>query len=457
MSRLIQTFEQKLHLTPQQILEAKILQLNLSSLEKKIIDEVEKNPVLEMNEDEEKSDEGNQDEENQDDDKDFDWEELVSNPDELGLNKSDNKNDLINNVSGGFNQKNLTDDIIVQLKDLNFPDEEILVAHEILGNLNEQGFLSIESVLISDRLNIDEEDVLGIINEIQKLDPIGIASRNMQECILVQLENLYPEEIIAQKLIRDCFEDFTKKKYDKIIKKLKCSKEDVVNASDLISVLNPNPAVNYFSTNAERIIPDIVIESHEESWIVSVNRSFIPSLKISEDYLKMLDKHNKDKAVRDFIKKKIDSANWLITAIEQRNATYKKVMHSIIKHQNNYFNSDNKKLNPLILKDIAEDIKMDISTISRVTNGKYVQMPWGTKELKAFFSPGIKMKDGKIISSYEVKKSIKKIIDSEDKKNPLNDDLLTDAINKMGYLIARRTVAKYRESLKISVARLRRK
>ena len=452
MSKLIQTFEQKLHLTPQQILEAKILQLNLSSLEKKIIDEVEKNPVLEMNEDEEKSDE-----ENQDDDKDFDWEELVSNPDELGLNKSDNKNDLINNVSGGFNQKNLTDDIIVQLKDLNFPDEEILVAHEILGNLNEQGFLSIEPVLISDRLNVHEEDVLGIINEIQKLDPIGIASRNMQECILVQLENLYPEEIIAQKLIRDCFEDFTKKKYDKIIKKLKCSKEDVVNASDLISVLNPNPAVNYFSTNAERIIPDIVIESHEGSWIVSVNRSFIPSLKISDDYLKMLDKHNKDKAVRDFIKKKIDSANWLIAAIEQRNATYKKVMHSIIKHQSNYFNSDNKKLNPLILKDIAEDIKMDISTISRVTNGKYLQMPWGTKELKTFFSPGIKMKDGKIISSYEVKKSIKKIIDSEDKKNPLNDDLLTDAINKMGYLIARRTVAKYRESLKISVARLRRK
>ena len=171
----------------------------------------------------------------------------------------------------------------------------------------------------------------------------------------------------------------------------------------------------------------------------------------------MLDKHNKDKDVRDFIKKKIDSANWLIAAIEQRDATYKKVMHSIIKHQNNYFNSDNKKLNPLILKDIAEDIKMDISTVSRVTNGKYVQMPWGIKELKTFFSPGVKMKNGKLVSSYEVKKNIKKIIDGEDKKNPLNDDLLTAEINKMGYLIARRTVAKYRESLKISVARLRKK
>ena len=171
----------------------------------------------------------------------------------------------------------------------------------------------------------------------------------------------------------------------------------------------------------------------------------------------MLNKHNKDKEVRDFIRKKIDSANWFISAIEQRNNTYKKVMLSIIKHQGNYFDSDNKELNPLILKDIAEDIKMDISTISRVTNGKYVQMPWGIKELKTFFSEGIKMKNGKVVSSYEVKKQITIILNSEDKKTPLNDDLLTRKINELGYLIARRTIAKYRESMNIPVARLRKK
>ena len=453
MSKIIQTLEQKLHLTPQQILEAKILQLNLSSLEKKIIDEIENNPVLEILEDDEKK----TDEDASEDEKDFDWEELVSSPDELGISKSNNKNELLENLSESFDEKNLVEDIVLQLKDLNFSDTEISIACEILGNLNENGFLSIEPVLISDRLNIKEDVVIDMMKEIQKLDPLGICSRDIQECILVQLENLYPDEKVAQKIVRNYFDDFTNKRYKNIIKKLNCSDADVINTSELVSILNPNPAVNYFSIKAEHIIPDIIVEQYEKKWIVNVNNSFIPNLKISNDYIEMLNKHNKDKEVRDFIRKKIDSANWFISAIEQRNNTYKKVMLSIIKHQGNYFDSDNKELNPLILKDIAEDIKMDISTISRVTNGKYVQMPWGIKELKTFFSEGIKMKNGKVVSSYEVKKQITIILNSEDKKTPLNDDLLTRKINELGYLIARRTIAKYRESMNIPVARLRKK
>tara|TARA_B100000029_G_C17573598_1_gene957458 strand:- start:978 stop:2339 length:1362 start_codon:yes stop_codon:yes gene_type:complete len=449
VSKLIQTQEQKLHLSPQQVLEANIIQMNLFSLEKKISSEIENNPALDFIEDEDTNSETTDDEEQ------FDWEELSSNPDEYELGRTYSNKQMMENIGSELNQKNLTDDIISQLEDMNVADSEIEIAEEILGNLNERGFLSIEPILISDKLNISEKEVLSLIDKIKYLDPPGIGSKNVHECILAQLKCFYPNELNAYKIINSHFDDFTNKRYKNIIRKTGFSDGELIKTADLISVLNPNPAINYFSTDAEQIIPDVIIEKIDNKWHVAINSSGLPSIKINSSYVKMLETYNDNKDVRNFIKKKIDSANWFISAIEQRNKTYKKVMTSIIKNQKEYFNSDNRILSPLILKDIANDIDMDISTVSRVTNGKYVQMPWGIKEMKSFFSEGIKTANGSLVSSNEVKKDLQKIIKNEDKSSPLNDEILTKELNDKGYVIARRTVSKYRESLGISISRLR--
>jgi len=449
MSKLLQVLKQKQHLTPQQILEANIMQLNLASLEKKIIEEIEKNPLLEIEDENEKDFSENTEEEKEDE---FDWSELVSNPEEYEINKT-SKSEIIENTYA-VNQKDLSDDILNQLEDINISSEDQEIATEILGNLDERGYLSIEPVLIADKLNLEEARVTDLIEKIKILDPPGIASTNLQECILSQLKQYYPKEKLAYSIIEKSFEDFANKRYKKLIDKNKCSDKDIFKVIELVSVLNPNPATNYCSSNAEHITPDLLIEKHDGEWKVIINNTYLPTLRINERYMKLLS-GTKDREVKNFIKRKADTANWFISAIEQRNKTFKKVMNSIIKHQKTYFESDDRELVPLILKDIAEDIEMDISTISRVTKGKYVQMPWGVKELKKFFSEGIKMKDGKIISNIMIKKLLQSIIDEEDKKQPLNDEEITDKLNKMGYLIARRTISKYRESLNIPVARLR--
>ena len=451
MPKLSQFLEQKQHLSPQQILEANIMQLNLISLEKKIIEELESNPLLEIIEDNDKE---ISDDSNEESEEDFEWSDLVSNPEEYELNKTKkSKKEIIENTYA-INQKDLSNDILDQLEDLSISHDEQKIAIEILGNLDDRGFLCIEPVLIADRLNINEKKVKKIISIIQGLNPPGIASRNLQECISSQLKAHYPDEILAYNIIDNSFDDFANKRYKKMMNKNNCSENDIYKTIELVSVLNPNPAINYSSSDAEHIIPDLIIEKHEGKWRVSVNDYFLPTLKINKNYINMLSNSN-DKEVKKFIKRKADSANWFISAIEQRHQTFKKVMYSIIKHQNDYFESDNRELNPLVLRNIAKDIDMDISTISRVTKGKYVQMPWGTKELKQFFSEGIKMRDGEIISNSIVKKILETIILDEDKKNPTNDEHITKKLNELGYVIARRTVTKYRESLNIPVARLR--
>jgi RNA polymerase sigma-54 factor len=235
---------------------------------------------------------------------------------------------------------------------------------------------------------------------------------------------------------------------------MNCTKDKVFETVEKVSVLNPSPAINYSTEVVNHIIPDVVIENINGEWDVQVNDPGVPAIGLSNQYIKMLE-NNKDASVKNFIKQKINKAKWFISAIEQRNSTMIKVMKSIIDKQKDYFDSDDRLLVPMILKDVALDVDMDISTISRVTNGKYVQMPWGTKELKRFFSEGIKLNNGKIISSVVFKEKLKLFLDNEDKTNPYTDEQLTKELNKKGYDIARRTVSKYREMLKIPVARLR--
>jgi len=448
MSKIVQRLEQSQKLNPKQILEQNIIQLSIFNLEKRILEELEQNPALEIVENEEDIN----DKEN-DENEEFDFEELVSNPEEYEFSKKTSTSDIIEKMVE-TESSNLFDDIMTQLNEIDVSDQELVVAEQILGNLDDRGFLPIEPILIADRLGFEESFVYKVKQKIQSLDPAGIGSESIQDCILAQLKKYYPKDKDSFQIVNDYFNEFSNHKYDVIAKKMNCTKDKVFETVEKVSVLNPSPAINYSTEVVNHIIPDVVIENINGEWDVQVNDPGVPAIGLSNQYIKMLE-NNKDASVKNFIKQKINKAKWFISAIEQRNSTMIKVMKSIIDKQKDYFDSDDRLLVPMILKDVALDVDMDISTISRVTNGKYVQMPWGTKELKRFFSEGIKLNNGKIISSVVFKEKLKLFLDNEDKTNPYTDEQLTKELNKKGYDIARRTVSKYREMLKIPVARLR--
>ena len=450
MSKISQKLEQKQKLNPKQILEANIVQLNVFNLEKRILEEIEKNPALEIDEEFESNDTENDSEV----DEDFLFDELVSNPEEYEYVNYNKKTDFSDNIKDIYNNS-LYDDIIKQLHELNASEDEIKVAEQIIGNLDVNGFLPIEPVLIADRLGYEESFIIDVQHKIQSLDPPGIGSLNIKECIESQLKKYYSDDILSLNIIKRCFDDFSKHKYINISKKLNCKVEDVHKTAELVSVLNPYPAVDYIIANADHLVPDIIVENVNDEWNVQINEPDVPSIRINSKYVNILNEYKNDNDVKTFIKQKLNSAEWFIYAIQQRNKTIKNVMLSIIKHQELYFNFEKRVLSPMILKNVAEDINMDISTVSRVCNGKYVQMPWGIRELKSFFSEGIKMKSGEVVSISVVKDLLKDIINNEDKSNPYNDEKLSQKLNKSGYVVARRTVSKYRESMRIPVSRLR--
>ena len=448
MVNILQKLEQKQKLSPRQILEANIVQLNFHNLEKRIIEELEKNPTLEI----EEEDSENAEEDNLEEDS-FNLEDLESSPEEFEVVYNPSKENNIENIKDTVNVS-LSDDVINQLYDINYSETKIEIAKEIVGNLNEQGYLSVDPQLISDRLHESIDKINNVIEDIKLLDPPGLASASMQDCILSQLKIYYPDKKKCIKIIENCFDDFVNKKYEKILKKIKCSEDELYESIQIISVLNPIPAINYSNITNEHITPDVTIEKIDDKWNVLLNEPAYSNLRINKYYASLL-KGSKNKEVNNFVKNKISTAQWFIDAVRQRFVTIRKVVESIIKHQKTYFNFEDRKLTPMILEDIATDIGMDISTISRVTNGKYVQMPWGTKELKRFFTTAIKMVDGTIVSNTILKKEIINLIDRENKKKPYTDEELMNILNKKGYVMARRTVAKYREMLKFPTSRLR--
>ena len=260
---------------------------------------------------------------------------------------------------------------------------------------------------------------------------------------------------LIYKIIDEHFDDFANRRYAKITDQLNCSKDELQKVMEDIARLNPNPGEGSGNQEKDFIIPDLTCYQDKGEWIVTVNDSSLPELRINQDYSTILEEYRDKSDVKQFVKGKLDSAKWFIEAINQRRQTMRMVMAGIIHKQSGFFNSDKRELSPMILKDIAEELHLDISTISRVTNGKYVQLPFGIYELKNFFSEGIQKYDGTIISNTVVKKRLKEIIGNEDKKNPLGDENLAKILNKEGFKVARRTVAKYREQMKISVSRLR--
>lgn len=444
--KINQRLEQSLTLSPQQLIRANILQLNSMMLEARLYKELESNPALEIIQpvsDVEESDTEDKDEEEYiEDEENQYWEQKTSY----------NDVDFLSNLS---NQATISEQVLSALRGDNLSDEEIKISEQITGNLDDQGYLKIDPELISDKMNISKEAVLDVIEKIKHSEFPGLASSNIQECLISQL-TMYQISSLAEIIIKDYFDDFMNRRYDKIIKLTKTSESELQDAISVISQLNPNPRsmINETDFKKHTIIPDVVIDKLNDTWNIVVNDGRCPDLLVSENYLNMYKDKKQTKDVKIFLKSKIESAQWFIEAIESRSKTIQKIMGCIITRQKDYFDSDQKKLNPMILKDIANDLDLDISTISRATKEKYVQMPWGIKELKFFFSKGIDSKDG-IISSKNIKNRIQEIIASEDKTNPISDHDLTEILIKEGIKIARRTVAKYRESLDYPVSRLR--
>jgi RNA polymerase sigma-54 factor len=322
--------------------------------------------------------------------------------------------------------------------------------------LDERGYLTLPIENIAYELGLPEIKAKKVLKLIQRLDPPGLAARDLKECLLIQL-NQIPDSADAVKVVTDYFEDFANHRFPNIMKTLNWDKDRMQTVQEMITRLNPKPGAALNTPDPQYIVPDLIVEKVGGEYIVEVNDSRIPELQISSSYLQMVNNGNKiDLETRNYLKRKIDTAKWFIQAIQQRRITMIRVMKAIIARQRDFFEDTSNPLKPMILKDIAEDVNMDISTISRVTNGKYVQLRSGIYELKFFFNEGIMDEDGEEISTRIIKEKLKEIIDGEDKQKPYSDDQLSVLLKKTGYIVARRTVAKYREQLKVPVARLRR-
>ncbi len=487
-----QSLQQRLlqKLSPQQIQLMKLLQVPTANLEERIKEELEENPALEMDEDannddgEEMKDEFESTEEeyeldgSEDEYENLDISEYVADDDgEIAdyKMKDDNYPEIDDKkVMPMKNENSFFDMVINQLGLLELDERRFKIAEQIVGSLDDDGYLRRElSSIVDDlafRQNVltDEKEVESIIKQIQQFDPAGVGARNLQECLLLQLERKLHEGKaveLAIQILKKYFEEFTKKHYEKIQRGLNLNDDQIKEVINQIIKLNPRPGGNVGEINKAEsyIVPDFYIFNNGGVLELTLNSRNAPDLRVSEGYRDMMKEYEKgakkDKRQKEavlFIKQKIDSAKWFIDMIKQRQHTLLVTMDTIMKHQYEFFlTGDETEMRPMILKDIAEKTGLDISTVSRVANSKFVQTEFGTFRLKFFFSESLSTDSGEEVSTREVKKILSNMIEAEDKRKPLSDEELTDMLNDKGYNIARRTVAKYREMLNIPVARLR--
>ncbi len=441
---LKQIQSQKQKLAPRQVLQARLLQLNTVNLEQAIIEELEQNPLLEQVEPDD-AQENEEKDETPIDDMDVSMEDMYSDESTYYLSEQKNEMPLPE-------RHTLLEDLIDQLKDLNFNEHEQEIAEEIIWNTNEKGYLDTDLVLIADRFELLEEELEPTLYKVQRLDPKGIASRNLEECLMIQLED--EPTSLSHRIINNYFDDFMHKRYDKIQDKLDCTNNELHDAVEHIAHLNPHPGEGYLD-KFQIVLPDVIIREDGDDWVITTNDGGVPELRISQAYESQLNDNSLKREAKRFIKDKMDLANWFIEAIHQRRLTMVNVMRAIIHFQPEWFSGNMDYLRPLKLQDVADTIKMDISTISRSTRGKYVDTPYGIFELKHFFTDAIELKDGRVLGTFVIKKALEKIIKTEDKQSPLNDDALVNELAQDGYTLARRTVAKYRDQMGYPVARLR--
>lgn len=479
---LSQSLQQKL--SPQQIQFIKLLQVPTAELEARIEEELELNPVLEQGEDEEESPVDNQQDEPSEEEaaqveknEDLDIEDYLRDDDYASYKTStDNGDDDEEREMPMATGTSLQETLLTQLGFLGLDDRQGAIGKQLIGSIEGDGYIrrELESIVndlaFAQGIETNLPEVESILKKIQSFDPAGIAARNLQECLLLQLDRMDDGQdvdvIVAKKILAECYEEFTKKHYAKIQKKLDLDDEDYIkDAIELIVRLNPKPGgeVTAGMVKNQYVIPDFILVNNNGKLELSLNSRNAPELRISRSYSNMMQAYDRsdkrDKKLKEavtFVKQKLDAAKWFIDAIKQRQHTLLRTMRAIVDFQYDYFlEGDETKLKPMILKDIAQIIGMDISTVSRVASSKTVQTDFGIYPLKYFFSEGIATDSGEEVSSREVKQIIKDLIDSEDKSKPYPDDKLEDLLNEKGYNIARRTVAKYREQLNIPVARLR--
>ena len=472
--------KQQQKLSPLQMQVIKLTELPNIELEERIKQELEDNPALE--EGLELSDDVNpEDEYIAEEGSDISQEDIA-----LGdyLNEEETP-DYYYNSSKSENRRqedipfsvaeSLHEHLINQLGELELSEEEHKIAEYIIGNLDEAGYLDRSLAAISDDLifqqNIDVQinRLEEILKTIQSLDPAGIAARNLQECLLLQLERRDSTLTVeaAIKVIRDSFDEFSKRQYDKIIRQAGIGEETLKDVIQEITTLNPKPGSNWddsLASTLNTIVPDFIVEVYNGELILSMNNRNIPDLRVNREYADLLKGYSGNKSSMSsdsknaalFVKQKLDSARWFIEAVKQRQETLMRTMQAIVDLQYDFFlTGDETQLKPMILKDVAEHTGYDISTISRVSNSKYVQTNFDIYSLKFFFSESMQTDTGEEISSREIKAILKDCIGNEDKKKPMTDDRLAEILKEKGYIIARRTVAKYREQMNIPIARLR--
>lgn len=493
---LKQNFQLKLlqKLSPQQIQLMKLIQLPAQALEQRIKEEMMENPALETIEDlENNSKEDDNDFDNENDYEDFDNEDFDNdhidaediNIDEYLSNdetpdyklQSNNYSEDDDDEKGFQHSTSITfhQDLLNQLNTFILTEEDREIAEYLVGNIDDMGYIRrsiadiVDDLAFSQGIYTDENTVERILHIVHELEPTGVGARDLQECLVLQLKNKTRIESVelAQKIIEEQFDAFTKKHYDKLLHRYEVTQEQLKKAISEIEKLNPKPGGSYDanSKSTEHIIPDFIISIVDDELVLTLNSRNAPELNVSRDYQDMMrsykateHKSQNQKDAVQFIKQKLDAAKWFIDAIKQRQETLMVTMSAIMNYQKEYFlEGEDNYLKPMILKDIADQVGLDISTVSRVANSKYVETPFGTKLIKDFFSESMKNESGEDVSTKEIKKILKDVIADENKEKPLADDKLAEILKEKGYPIARRTVAKYREQLDLPVARLRKK
>ena len=474
-------------LSPQQIQLMKLIQLPTQAFEQRLLEEMNENPALEAGKEEEEYVKDEFETEDYDDYDDAESERIdaeeINIDDYLSNDDTPDYKTQTNNYSDDDEDHDAPfaapisfhQDLINQLNTFILNEDDREIAEFLVGSIDDMGYIRrsisdiVDDLAFTQAVYTDEKTVERLLHVIHELEPSGVGARDLQECLLLQLKHKTPNEYIelATDIIENQFDAFTKKHYDKLLQKYNVSNDQLKKAIHEIEKLNPKPGGSFTGNNkiTENVVPDFAIRIVEGKLELSLNGRNAPSLHVSRDYQEMLqtykvskDKSNQQKEAVQFIKQKLDSAKWFIDAIRQRQETLFVTMNAIMHYQEEFFlEGDETKLKPMILKDIADMVGLDISTISRVANSKYVETPYGTKLIKEFFSEAMKNDQGEDVSTLEIKKILQTVIEEEDKHKPLPDDQLADILKEKGYPIARRTIAKYREQLDIPVARMRKK
>jgi RNA polymerase sigma-54 factor len=473
-------------LSPQQIQLMKLIQLPTLAFEQRLLEEMNENPALESGN--EADDFEKDDFDTQDDYDEYDGNDSIE-TDDINIDEYLSNDEIpdyklqANNFSEDDDERespfaspvSFHQDLINQLNTFILSDSDREIAEFLVGSIDDMGYIRrtiqdiVDDLAFTQAIYTDEKNVERMLQVIHELEPSGVGARDLQECLLLQLKHKTPTEYIelASDIVTNQFEAFTKKHYDKLLQKYAISNEQLKKAIHEIEKLNPKPGGSFTGNNkiTENIVPDFAIRINDGELELTLNGRNAPSLHVSKDYQEMMqtykdskDKSNSQKDAVQFIKQKLDSAKWFIDAIKQRQETLFVTMNAIMHFQQDYFlEGEETSLKPMILKDIADMVGLDISTVSRVANSKYVDTPYGTKLIKEFFSEAMKNDQGEDVSTLEIKKILQNVIADEDKHKPLPDDQLAEILKEKGYPIARRTIAKYREQLDIPVARMRKK